>query len=259
MQVLRLAFASLLLPPSRRTPFDPFIASISELTKPSSCTPTLGLAIARRESPLRRQHRCFVYSREQQGRILLTYHVARPPPDHCNKRSKNSSNPREFIIALGNSCYDSALQSMKGAIGNLDRSIQDWQAVFKRLGEYWEGGVWDYYREAGGKPEIGGEGSEAAYAPSLLFSSHVSHVVSYFLTKLVVFPFVVCLSIHQLVVDANLVGILSDWSGFFPPLYFSFITDKSLYSSTIQLIQADLPDSLTRSWASWFSVGYYLL
>lgn len=64
-----------------------------------------------------------------------------PPPDHRNTGlvRKTASSPREYIIALGHSGYASALQSMMGTIGNLGRSIKDWQDVLDRLGEYQQG------------------------------------------------------------------------------------------------------------------------
>lgn len=123
-------------------PFDPFNDSISKFTKPFTPTPGLGIA------PLKRPYyegtgALYIRENNEGGRVLLLTcaHVARLPPDHRNTGlvRKTSSSPREYIIALGHSGYASALQSMMGAIGDLDRSIKDWQDVLDRLGEYQEG------------------------------------------------------------------------------------------------------------------------
>ncbi|KAJ3874662.1 hypothetical protein F5051DRAFT_498287 [Lentinula edodes] len=118
--------------------FDPFKDPISEFTKPF--TPTLGLSIA----PLKSPHyegtgALYIREKTEGGRIFLLTcaHVARPPPDHRNTGlvRKTSSSPREHIIALGHDGYSSTLQSMKAAIGDLDRLIKDWQVILDRLGE----------------------------------------------------------------------------------------------------------------------------
>ncbi|KAF9513696.1 hypothetical protein BS47DRAFT_1343943 [Hydnum rufescens UP504] len=123
-------------------PFDPFNDSISEFTKPF--TPTPGLAIAPLNSPYYEgTGALYIRENNEGGRVLLLTcaHVARPPPDHRNTGPvrETSSSSREYIIALGHSGYASALQSMKGAIGDLDRSIKDWRDVIDRLGGYQEG------------------------------------------------------------------------------------------------------------------------
>jgi hypothetical protein len=121
--------------------FDPLNDSVPEFRKPF--TPTLGLSIAPFKTP-HFEGTGALYLREGKDSkrvfLLTCAHVARPPA-HVNTglAHKTTSHPRERVIALGNSGYTNALKSMMGAIGDLDRSIKDWQAVLRRLGEPQEG------------------------------------------------------------------------------------------------------------------------
>jgi hypothetical protein len=123
-------------------PFNPLRNFIPEYRKPF--TPTLGLSIA----PLKTPHYegtgalYFRLNKDDDRVVLLTAsHVARPLPVYTNRgmTRKNTSQPREEIVALGNMGYQNAINAIMGAIGKLARSIAVWNNVITRLGEFAEG------------------------------------------------------------------------------------------------------------------------
>lgn len=118
--------------------FDPLNDSVPEFREPFA--PTLGLFIAPLKTPYY-EGTGALYLRESSDSkrvfLLTCSHVARPPTSHLNTglARKKMSQPREHVIALGSSGYTNALKSMMGAIGDQHRSIKDWEAVLRRLGE----------------------------------------------------------------------------------------------------------------------------
>jgi hypothetical protein len=113
--------------------FDPLNDSVPEFREPFA--PTLGLFIAPLKTPYY-EGTGALYLRESSDSkrvfLLTCAHVARPPP-------KKKSHAREHVIALGASGYTNALKTMMGAIGDLHRSIKDWEAVLRRIGDPKEG------------------------------------------------------------------------------------------------------------------------
>jgi hypothetical protein len=118
--------------------FDPLLDEVPDLRKPF--TTTLGLAIA----PLRHPHfegtgALFLRISKEDNRtaILTCAHVARPPPVYSNTgmTRKNTSQPREEIVALGNMGYNNAVQAMMSTIRDLLLSIDAWNKVLDRLGD----------------------------------------------------------------------------------------------------------------------------
>ena len=107
--------------------FDPLLDEVPNLRKPF--TTTLGLSIA----PLKYPHfegtaaLYFRLSKDNNRTVILTCaHVARPPPVYPNTgmTRKNSSQPREEVVALGNMGYNNAVKAMIGTIGDLVRTIK---------------------------------------------------------------------------------------------------------------------------------------
>jgi hypothetical protein len=72
--------------------------------------------------------------------MLTCAHVARPPPVYANTGTmrKQNSQAREEIVSLGNLAYSNALKAMMGEIGNQISSIDAWNGVLTRLGEFVE-------------------------------------------------------------------------------------------------------------------------
>ncbi|WVN86109.1 uncharacterized protein L203_101268 [Cryptococcus depauperatus CBS 7841] len=122
--------------------FDPIKDSVPEFRKPF--TPALGLSIASFKTP-HFEGTGALYLRESKDSkrvfLLTCAHVARPLSIYHNKglARKTKNHPRERIVVLGYSGYDSVLTHRTCAIGNLDSSIRAWQAVLRRLGEPKEG------------------------------------------------------------------------------------------------------------------------
>ncbi|KAJ7781877.1 hypothetical protein DFH07DRAFT_949569 [Mycena maculata] len=107
----------------------------------SPFTATLGLSIA----PLRYPHfegtgALFFRLSKQDNRtaILTCAHVARPPPVYPNTgmTRTNASQPREEVIALGSMGYNNAVKAMMSTIRDLLLSINVWNDVLGRLGEF---------------------------------------------------------------------------------------------------------------------------
>ena len=118
--------------------FDPLLDEVPDLRKPF--TTTLGLSIA----PLRHPHfegtgALFLHLSKEDNRtaILTCAHVARPPPVYSNTgmTRKNTSQPREEVVALGNMGYNNAVKAMMSAIRDLLLSIDAWKKVLDRLGD----------------------------------------------------------------------------------------------------------------------------
>lgn len=117
--------------------FDPILDEISNLRKPF--TTALGLSIA----PLRYPHfegtgaLFFRLSKEDNRTAILTCaHVARPPPVYPNRSMtrKNTSQPREEVIALGTMGYNNAVVAMMSTIRDLLLSIDVWNNLLGKLG-----------------------------------------------------------------------------------------------------------------------------
>jgi len=122
--------------------FDPLNDSALEFREPFA--PTLGLFIAPLRTPYYEGTGALYLreSRDSKRVFLLTCaHVARPPPVHRNTglARKKTSHPREHVIVLGTSGYNNTLLRMMDAIGDWDRSIEDWETILRRLGEPKEG------------------------------------------------------------------------------------------------------------------------
>ncbi|KAG7451365.1 uncharacterized protein BT62DRAFT_927053 [Guyanagaster necrorhizus] len=124
-------------------PFNPLLDSIPEFRKPF--TPTLGLSIA----PLKMPHYegtgalYFHLGKDDDERVVLltAAHVARPPPAYAYT-GMSRLHPRqrhEYIVALGSMGYGNATNAMMTTIGDLARSIEVWNKVISRLGEFVEG------------------------------------------------------------------------------------------------------------------------
>ncbi|KAJ7147595.1 hypothetical protein C8R43DRAFT_889571 [Mycena crocata] len=118
--------------------FDPLLDEVSDLRKPF--TPALGLSIA----PLRYPHfegtgaLFFRLCKDDSRTAILTCaHVARPPPVYHNTgmTHKNTSQPREEVVALGDTGYNNAVKAMKSTIRDLSLSIDIWNNVLGRLGD----------------------------------------------------------------------------------------------------------------------------
>ncbi|KAG8692458.1 hypothetical protein FRC08_009765 [Ceratobasidium sp. 394] len=122
--------------------FDPSVDPVPELRSPFS--PTLGIQIAPLKTPFY-EGTGAVYVREssQSKRIFLltAAHVARPPPVHHNQAlsHKDTSQPREEIVALGTMAYTNATKRMTNTIGDQLRSIKVWEAELEKLGPVVEG------------------------------------------------------------------------------------------------------------------------
>jgi len=122
--------------------FDPLNDSVPEFREPFA--PTLGLFIAPLKTPYY-EGTGALYLRESSDSkrvfLLTCAHIARPPLVHPNTglARKKKSHRREHIIALGTSGYTNALKSMMGAIGDLHRSIKDWETALRRIGDPKEG------------------------------------------------------------------------------------------------------------------------
>jgi hypothetical protein len=95
--------------------FDPLLDDVPDLRKPF--TTALGLSIA----PLKYPHfegTAALYFRlskdDNRTAILTCAHVARPPPVYANTgmTRRNTSQPREEIVALGNMGYNNAVKAM---------------------------------------------------------------------------------------------------------------------------------------------------
>ena len=122
--------------------FDPLLDDVPDLRKPF--TTTLGLSIA----PLKYPHfegTGALYYRlgrdDKRTAILTCAHVTCPPPVYGNMgmTRKNTSQPREEVVALGNGGYNNAVKAIVGHIGHLLCSINIWNNELDRLGEFVEG------------------------------------------------------------------------------------------------------------------------
>ncbi|KAG8859821.1 hypothetical protein FRC20_011778 [Serendipita sp. 405] len=128
---------------ARMLPFDPFNDTIAKFRKPF--TPTLGLAIAPFNTTEFEGTGALYFreSKDSKRVILLTCaHVTRPPPafpSNTGLAHKTSSYPREYVVALGESGYNSALKSMMDAIDDQGDFIKVWKSVLRRLGDRQEG------------------------------------------------------------------------------------------------------------------------
>ena len=118
--------------------FDPLLDEVPNLRKPF--TTALGLSIAPLKYP-DFEGTAALYFRlskdDNRTAILTCAHVARPPPVYPNTgmTRKNTSQPREEVVALGNMGYNNAVKAMMGTIGDLIRSLKVWNDVLDRLGE----------------------------------------------------------------------------------------------------------------------------
>ena len=123
-------------------PFNPLLDPVPDLRK--AFTPTLGLSIAPLKTPYYEGTGALYFrlSKDDERVALLTAaHVARPPPAYPNAglQRKNTSQPREDIVALGSTGYDNAVEAMMIKIGRLVRSIELWKRVITRLGDFVDG------------------------------------------------------------------------------------------------------------------------
>jgi hypothetical protein len=118
--------------------FDPLLDEVPDLRKPF--TTTLGLSIA----PLRYPHfegtgALFFRLSEEDNRtaILTCAHVARPPPVYPNTgmTRKNTSQPREEVVALGYMGYNNAVKAIMSTIRDYLLSIDAWNNMLGRLGD----------------------------------------------------------------------------------------------------------------------------
>ncbi|KAK6343608.1 hypothetical protein TWF730_011199 [Orbilia blumenaviensis] len=123
-------------------PFDPLRHPVPELRKPF--TPALGLSIAPLGCPQFEGTASLYYRLSKEDKriaILTCAHVARPTPVYGNTGMtyKTKSQRREGVVALGNASYNNAIEAMTKKITTLTTSIEIWNNVLARLGEFING------------------------------------------------------------------------------------------------------------------------